>query len=782
MLLKTRTYSVSLMMSCLVCLALIGGIILSVQAQAQDYFWQTDTSQKAVKISDIVVEGNERVESNTVLSYLSVNIGDSVTPSDLERGIKTLFGTGLFADVEIFPQGSSLVVRVKENPVINKIAFEGNKKLDDDELLSEINLRPRTVLSRAKIQGNVERLYEVYRRSGRFSTYIDPKIIPLDQNRVNLVFEIDEGLVTKIKKINFIGNKKFSDDQLREELSSKEKRWFRFLSSSDRYDSDRVNFDEELLRRFYQRNGYADFQVRSAIAELSKDKQSFYVTFTVEEGERYKIADTKIRSQLKDFNTDVLKPLVTVEKGSWYDADQVEETVDAMVAELGNRQYAFVDIRPDVQRNTEDRTVSIVFAINETPRVYVERIDVKGNVRTLDKVVRREFELQEGDPFSRERLAMSETNIKDLGFFESITVTPKPGTKPDTTIIETEVIEQSTGEISIGAGFSTLDGPLADFRIRERNLLGTGRDLGFSTVIAGDRSEFDISLAEPYFLNRDLRATVDLFRRTTDFQDESSFDQKQTGTGLSFNYPLSERLRQTMRYRIEQNTIEDVSAGASLFIRLQEGDRTTSAVSQRLTYDTRDSKILPSDGYFLWFDTELAGLGGDAKYVSGKVGGQYYYEVVDDYIFSLLGESGHILGYGDEEVVISERYFLGGRTLRGFERSGIGPRDLISDDALGGNTFYRGSAELTAPMNFANLKDFGLKYHLFTDFGSLFSLDQSAIPGATLVDEGTLRASAGVGVSWVSPFGPLRVDLAKPIQKEDFDNEQVFQFNFGTRF
>lgn len=750
-------------------------------ASAQDYFWQ-DEQEATFLVREITVEGNQRVEENTVRSYMNINVGDRVGLNDIDASIKALFATGLFADVAMSPEGNTLNVRVAENPVINEIAFEGNKAIDDEELLSEISMRPRTVLSRTKVQNNVERLYEIYRRGGRFSTSIDPKVIMLDQNRVNLVFEIDEGSVTKIRKVSFVGNKEYTDDQLREAIASKEKRFWRFLTSADRYDADRVNFDQELLRRFYLANGYVDFQVRSAVAELSEDRDTFYLTFTVDEGERYKVAKIDIRSKLKNYDASGLNELVTFEEGEWYDADRVQSTVEDMVSELGNQQYAFVDVRPTINRNTNDRTVNILFTVNETPRVFVERIDIKGNVRTLDKVIRREFELVEGDPFNREKIAKSERNIRDLGFFETLSVTPKPGTAADKTVIETTVAEQSTGEVSIGAGFSTTDGPLADFRIRERNLLGTGRDLGFTTVIAGERTEFDVSLSEPYFLNRDLRATADIFRITRDFQDESSFDQRRTGAGFSLNYPLSERLRQTVRYRFEQNTIEDVSANASLFIRLQEGERATSAISQRLTYDARDSRLFTTEGYHLWFDTELAGLAGDAKYLSGKVGGEYFYEIVDNWVVNVLGEVAHIQGYGDEDVTISERFFLGGTTLRGFERSGVGPRDLVTDDSLGGNSFYRGTVELTAPLNYGPAKKMGINWHAFSDFGSLFGTDESNLVGGNLVDDSSLRASVGVGFSWRSPFGPLRLDFSKPVAKEDYDVDEVFQFNFGTRF
>jgi outer membrane protein insertion porin family len=422
--------------------------------------------------------------------------------------------------------------------------------------------------------------------------------------------------------------------------------------------------------------------------------------------------------------------------------------------------------------------VDITFNIGESPRVFVERIDIHGNVRTIDKVIRRELKLSEGDPFNRSKLAQSEQHLRDLGFFENVTIKTIPGSEPDKTVVDIEVAEKSTGEISIGAGFSTQDGPLADLSIRERNLLGKGQQLSFSTTIAGSRSEFDVSFTEPYFMDRDLAAGFDVFHVTTDFQDESSYDQKRTGGKLRAGYPLSENWRQTWFYGYEQNEITDVDSNASLFIRRQEGKRDTSSIGQRLTFDDRDSTLFPTEGLYSWLDTAVAGLGGDAKHVSGKLGGVYYYPVYEkSVIFSLLGEAGAIGGYSDEDVKINERYYLGGNTLRGFERSGIGPRDRTTDDALGGNMYYRGSAELTFPIGLP--EEYGVSGHTFTDFGSLWELDDT---GPGIVDKDSIRAAAGLGISWRSGFGPIRVDVAFPIAKEDFDKEEAFRFSFGTRF
>ncbi|MCF8495740.1 MAG: outer membrane protein assembly factor BamA, partial [Alphaproteobacteria bacterium] len=461
-------------------------------------------------IRDIQVQGAQRVEPATILSYINLQSGDPMTRETLDSALKNLFATGLFADVSLEQQGDILVVTVSENPIINEISFEGNDRIKDDELLAEIQARPRQVFARTKIQADVSRIYQLYRRGGRFSVSVEPKVIRLEQNRVNLVFEIQEGDVTKVESIRFVGNKRFDDSRLRSEISTKETAWYRFITADDRYDPDRLSYDQEMLRRFYLKEGYADFRIVSAVAELSNDRSDFFITLTLEEGERYKLGEVKIDSRLRDFDPAPLNQNIEIRSGDWYDANLVQETVDHLTDALGDLQYAFVAVKPEIRKNRDARTVDITFQIDETPRVFVERIDVNGNMRTLDKVVRREMLLVEGDPFNKSKLARSEQNIRNLDYFEKLEMSAKPGSAPDKTVVDINVAEKSTGELSVGAGFSTNDGPLADFRIRERNLLGKGQDLLLAAVIAGQRTEFDASFTEPHFLDRDVSAGVDL--------------------------------------------------------------------------------------------------------------------------------------------------------------------------------------------------------------------------------------------------------------------------------
>lgn len=766
----------SLVLRLMVSCALVGGLVSGggiAGAYAQSYH-----AASGAEIREIRITGTQRIEPATVLTYMDVQVGDRMTDETLDSALKSLFGTGLFADVTLHQRGNVLEVEVAENPVINQIAFEGNKKINSDQLAAEIQMRERQVFTRNKVQADVNRLYQLYQRNGRFSVTIEPKVIYLDQNRLNLVFEITEGALTTIRSVNFVGNNRYSSDQLRSVISSKEERWYKFLSTDDRYDPDRLSYDQELLRRFYLSQGYADFNVVTANAELSKNKDSFYVTFTVDEGQRYKVGGINITSNIYGFDANTLRQYVTFKPGEWYNADEVQKVIDKMTDAMGDMQYAFVAIRPDVNRNREDATIDISFNINETPRVFVEQININGNVRTLDKVIRRELQVAEGDPFNRSRLARSEQRIRNLGYFEKVALRPQQGSAPDKTVIDVNVTEQSTGELSLGAGFSTADGPLADIRLRERNFLGKGQDVMVGATVSGERTEFDFGFTEPYFLDRDLAAGFSLFHVTRDFQDESSYDQRQTGGALSLGYPLSDRWRQTFRYRLEQNEVRHVSNNASLYIREQEGKRLTSAVSQRISYDSRDSVLFPTEGLNAWLDTEVAGLGGDAKYLLGRVGASYFIPVTDKWILNFLGETGGITAYSDEKIKINERFFIGSSTLRGFERSGIGPRDLATDDALGGDVFYRGSAELSFPIGLP--EEMGVLGHAFNDVGSLWKLDGNY--GPSVIDEHALRASAGVGLSWRSPMGPIRVDLSHPYLKEDYDKDEFFKFSFGTRF
>lgn len=727
-------------------------------------------------IEEIAVEGTNRVDPETVLSYLLIKPGDPFEPSRLDRSLKSLFATGLFADVVFRRQDGRLIISVVENPVINRVAFEGNDVLDNDELEAEITLRSRVIYTRTKVQNDVKRLLTLYRRSGRFAATVEAKVIQLPQNRIDLVFEINEGDTSDISRIRFIGNKSFDDGDLREVIQTQETRWYRFLSSDDVYDPDRLTLDRELLRRFYLEEGYADFRVISAVAELTPDREDFFITFTVDEGERYEFGNIAVDARLKGLDGDQLMELITFETGDWYDSSLVDKMVDELSSEVGNYGYAFVDIRPRVQRNRAERKIDVTFEVNEGPRVFVERIDIVGNVRTVDKVIRREFRMVEGDAFNSAKLRRSRERIRDLQFFETVNVERLPGSTPDKTIIRAEVSERSTGSLNLGAGFSSDVGPLIDVGIQEANLLGEGYKLGLSARVSGQRTDIDLSFTDPYFLDKDLVAGIDVFRRTRDNQTESSFDSEELGFRLRTGYPVTENLRQRWSYELSEKTVENIDSDASLFVRSQEGSDITSQISHGLTYDRRDSRIFPTTGYVAGFNNDLAGLGGDKYYIRNQIFGDYYVPITDDVIFNIGGEVGHILALQDD-VALVDRFFVGGSDLRGFAPAGIGPRDRSTEDALGGEFMYTGTVQVTFPLGLPD--DFDLNGRLFTDVGSLSQLEPN---DGTTQDTGSLRVGSGVGVSWISPFGPIGLDVSQAVVKESFDDTETVRFNFGTQF
>ena len=727
-------------------------------------------------IRSVLVEGNERIEAETVRSYMTIGPGDAYDSDAVNDSLKSLFDTGLFADVAIRRDGNALVVRVVENPIINRVAFEGNDDIADDDLEAEIQLQPRVVYTRPRVQSDLQRLTEIYRRSGRFAVSIEPKVIQLPQNRVDLVFEIDEGPVTEVEVINFVGNARFSDSALRDEIQTVENAWYRFATSADTYDPDRLTFDRELLRRFYLSNGYVDFRVISAAAELMPDRSGFIVTFSLEEGERYRVSAIDIQSRLRDLAPEDLLPVVEMEEGDWYDADQVEDTLVALTEAVGSRGYAFVDVSPRIEPNREARTVDVTFDVDEGPRVYVERIEITGNVRTLDEVIRREFRLAEGDAYNTALIRRSRQRIMNLGFFSRVDIGTSEGSAPDRTILTVDVREVPTGELSFGAGVSSAEGVLGDISIRERNLLGQGQELRLGFTFSESRQEIDLGFTEPYFLDRDVAAGFDIFSRTVDLQDESSFDRETIGFTVRAGYPLAERLRHTVSYSLRNDEVSDVSPSTSRFIRDQEGETTTSALAHRLEYDLRDSRIDPTDGYYVRFGQEFAGLGGDASFLKHTLAFGNFYSVADGWVLSALARAGHVFGI-DDDVRIVDRFFLGGRRLRGFEPSGVGPRDADTGDALGGNMFYSLTGELGFPLGLPD--ELNLRGAVFTDVGTLTTIDES---GDELLDESAPRLSIGAGINFRSPLGPIRLDFARALIKEDFDRTETFRFSFGTRF
>tara|TARA_B100000029_G_scaffold498433_1_gene567284 strand:+ start:1007 stop:3346 length:2340 start_codon:yes stop_codon:yes gene_type:complete len=746
-------------------------------------------SPSSFVVEEVLVQGNQRIEGDTVRSYMGVAVGDRIDSAAINDALKALFATGLFADVNMRREGGSLVVSVVENPIINRLAFEGNRRIDDEALETEVQLRPRIVYTRSRVQSDVQRIVQVYRRSGRFAATVEPKVIQLPQNRVDLVFEISEGPLTGIRKIAFIGNKVFQDGRLRSVISTKEARWYRFFTSADKYDPDRLNFDRELLRRHYLANGYADFRVVSAVAELGRSRADFFITITVEEGERYTFGEVGVSTELRGVDADSLLPIVTTAQGQTYNADEVENSIQNLTFELGRLGYAFVDVRPEIERDREGRQITINYNIDEGPRVYVDRINIVGNVRTLDRVLRREMRLAEGDAFNAAKLRRSQQRIRGLGFFEKVDVRDEKGLldrkalgaaednfADDRTSITIEVEERSTGELSFGIGYSSSDQIGGEISIRERNLLGRGQNLNLTLAVSTRRQEIDLSFTEPYFLNRDIAAGFDVFNRQVD-QENASFDRDSTGFTVRAGYPFAERLRHAVRYTLRSDKIEDVSENASRFIQSQRGSRVTSSIGQTITYDLRDDRFFPTEGYIVRLRQDLAGLGGDVNYLRHILNYSYHRRLWSDWIGSLSLEEGHIFGIG-ERINLSDRFFLGGNSFRGFASGGVGPRDTRTLDFLGGTVYYVGTAEVSIPLGI--LQEFGVFGRVFTEVGSLADADLESTED--VFDVGKPRVSSGFGISWRSPFGPIRLDFAWALRKESFDREESFRFSFGSRF
>jgi outer membrane protein assembly complex, YaeT protein len=728
------------------------------------------------KITDLDIKGNERIEVETIRALLVQEEGGGFSDESINKSLKKLFDSGYFMDVDIKIVGSTLVVKVIENASINRVAFEGNDEVSDEILKTEVGLLPRQPLTRAKLKSAANKIQRIYRLKGHFAAAVTPKIIKREQNRVDVVFEIVEGAKTKVSRIFFIGNKQYSDSKLEERIQTKESRWYRFFTSDDNYDPDRLAYDQELLRLFYLEHGYADFKVKSAVAELTQDKREFFITFTLDEGERYKIGKIEVASQLKDVDPASLRRVLSVSENSWYNNKEVERSVDHLINELGKLGYAFVDVFPNITKNQETKTLDINFELAEGPRVFIETIQINGNDRTDDDVIRRELTVYEGDAFNADKMKKSERRIRNLGFFKDVKVKKEPGSYPDRVNLIIDVEEDRTGELSIAGGFSTADGPLANAKFSEHNFRGRGQELEFGVTWAKRRQEFDVSFTEPYFMGRDLAAGIDLFRITQNQYFNQTFDQEIHGATGRLGYELAEDLGQRVSYTIRQDKISGIKQDSSRFIREQKGTATVSELAQTITYDKRDSRINPTEGWVTGFSNNLAGLGGTVRYLKNSVFGGYYYSFFEDVILEVSGNYSFMTGLG-KKVRVTDRYHLGGETFRGFETSGVSPRDRSTGDPLGGLQSYRATAEVTFPLGLPS--ELPIKGAVFSDAGSVWKSNDAK---SEIKDSSNLRLSAGVGLRWRSPLGPLKIDFARAVKKENFDKTQVFLFGFSSRF
>ncbi|HWJ71363.1 MAG TPA: outer membrane protein assembly factor BamA [Sphingobium sp.] len=735
-------------------------------------------------IRTITVEGSQRLEPDTVLSYTKLRVGGSYTRETLDQALRDLYASELFADVQIRDDNGALTIQVTENPVINRIVLEGNKRLKEDKILPEIKMAPRQIYTRSKVRADVARIIELYRRQGRFAAVVDPKLVKLDQNRVDIVYEISEGPKSKVRQINIIGNHQFSAGELRGEMATKQARAFRIFSSGTTYDPDRMAYDQQKLRQFYLTQGYADFRVVSAVAELTSNKQDFIITYVVEEGERYKFGHVGVKSDIRDLSSEGLTRSLRMREGDWYNAKLVEDTVEQLNQTAGLFGYAFADVSPEFEPDKADHTMAITFRIANAPRVYVERIDVNGNTLTQDKVVRREFRLHEGDAFNTFAVRRSQDRINSLGFFqERLEVEQKPGSAPDRIVLEANVEEKSTGELQLSAGFSSLERFILSASVTQRNFRGMGQELRTSVNYSSYSKSVNLGFTEPYLFDKNIALAADVFRQDLnafnynfDNSRNTTYSQVRTGFQVRAGVPITEYLSAQVRYGL---SFDNVSLDPGIYFSDRQhpginecdpllagqylcdaiGKRTTSSIGYSLIYDTRDNRIRPTRGHSFTFQQDFAGLGGNVQYLRNRLSADKYWSLGKGFVFSLKGEAGYIksfekaAGEFSDPVRLVDRFFLGEPQMRGFDIRGVGPRIIRkyyqfdengnptgfnedrsqwSDDALGGRAYYVGHAELEIPLG-AGARDLGLRPSIFMDVGAVFGVRRPDLidePGA----------------------------------------------------
>ncbi len=721
----------------------------------------------ASTIRSIAVSGSQRLEPDTIRSYVKLRAGAAYSTESLDQAIRDLFETELFQDVQIRDNGGDLIIEVRENPVINRIVLDGNKRLKEDKINKEIKVAPRQIFTRSKVRADVNRIIELYRRQGRFGATVEPKMVMLDQNRVDVVFEITEGPKSKVRQINIIGNEVFKDKKLRGEMATKTTGLTKVFSSGTSYDADKLQYDQSKLRQFYLTKGYADFRVISAVAELTPNKRDFIITYVVEEGERYKFGDIAVESELRDFKPKV--EAIPFKKGDWYNAKTVEDTVESLTESAGLFGYAFAEVNPNFERDKDARTMSMTFNVGDAPRVYVERIDINGNTVTQDKVVRREFRLAEGDAFNSFQVKRSSDRIQSLGFFqEKLEIEQKPGSAPDRIVLEANVEEKNTGELQLSAGFSSLEKFILSFSIRQRNFRGKGQELRAGINYSNYSKSVELGFTEPYLFDRNIALGVDLFRRDYNSFNfinnnrNTTYQQVTTGGQARIGVPLTEFWSLAGRYGLNYDEVsldkqtfffngacDPLLAGRYLCDAV--GNRMTSSIGYSLVFDNLNNRIRPSKGQRFIFSQDFAGLGGSVKYLRTRLDAAKYWRVLGNFIFSAGAEAGHIMpfgksrGAGVDRIRLTDRFFLGEPEMRGFDIRGIGPRvvrqfydangalvtarDQVSDDSLGGRYYYKGRLELEIPLG-SGAREMGLRPSFFLDVGSVWGVKKPQLLGS----------------------------------------------------
>lgn len=734
-------------------------------------------------ISRIDVTGNNRIDENTILNYAKLSVGSAYNQAEVDEALRDLYETELFSDVQINYDNSRLVITVQENFLINQVAFEGNKAINDDSLRDLVSLNARSTFSKNKLEEDISTIISSYRSAGRYSVIVEPKIIKLDFNRIDLVYEINEGSITKITDINFIGNKSYSDRVLRSVISTSRSSWIDKIWGTGRsYDNAIMEYDKELLSQFYRDNGYINFNVTNAIGELNNTSGNFVITFTVDEGDRYQFGDVSISNQLDDAYTSSVASLITTNVNNYYDESEINlnktNLVDFMKAN-GN-PFATVDVIEEINDNT--KKVNLTYILENGPPLYVERIEISGNQRTYDYVIRRELKISEGDALNQTYLNESMRNLRGLNFFSDVKLNTVNGSAPDKKVIQIAVSEKPTGSLMFGAGYSSVAGLVGSVYIKEDNLLGKGQRIATQFSLGGDQSLVNIQFTEPSFLSSDVSAGIDIFGNETDLTEESGYKNKEIGAGLRFGFPLSEDLHLVTKYKYTNNEVYDVPANSSAALTQLEGTRNISEFGYSLRYNTLDNMISPTNGTLIDFSQDLAGLGGDVKYLRTEVSGNYYKDFTNSLVGSISMNMGHIFGLDDQDVLISDAFRNPGTILKGFAPSGISPRftenESSDEESVGGNTYISTSAELTFPFG-SWTNEYGVKGGIHLNAGSLFDSD---LDPSDINDSNSFRTSIGASIFWDSPVGPLRFDITEAIDKETFDKTEFFQFSGGTNF
>ncbi|TPJ76734.1 outer membrane protein assembly factor BamA [Mesorhizobium sp. B2-6-2] len=756
-------------------------------------FAATSVAEAAV-ISRVEVSGNQRVDAETIRNYISIKPGKPFSSSDIDDAVKALFGTGLFSDVQINQVGSSLVVKVSEYKVVNQVLFQGNKKIKDNALQMGIQLKPRATFSQQALDADVEAIKTAYKRIGRDDAAVTTQVMDLGDNRVNVVFNINEGGRTQIAAINFVGNHAYSSRRLSDVINTKRSSWLSFVLRDDVYDEDKLRADQELLRRFYYNHGYADFQVVSAVGELDDATNKYTVTITVQEGDRYTFGDVSVESTIPEVDSKALESAVETHKGDVYNAKDVEDSIVALTEKVAGSGYAFAQVTPRGDRNFENHTISVVYTIDQGTKAYVERIEIRGNDRTRDYVIRREFDVSEGDAFNQVLIQRAKKRLEALDYFQSVDISTVPGSAPDQVVLVVTVVEKSTGEFSVGAGYSTggdTPGPSVEGSITERNFLGRGQYIKLSAGGGRHSRDYAISFTEPYFLGRRIAAGFDIYKSTREYDH---YDADTTGATIRFGLPITDNISTQLAYNISQEKYKydncdsngdgiegDCNLSQAIKDAIDQGSWLKSSVSLGLTYNTIDDMKNPHEGLFVTGVTEFAGLGGDAKWVKVTGRASVYQTLSEqlDLVGLVSGGAGYIAGYGDNGLRIFDQFQSNDRMIRGFEYGGIGPVDPATGDHLGGTTYFNASAEAQFPLPVIP-ESFGLRGAVFADAATLYGTKITSVTQEST--DMKLRASVGIGLMWASPFGPIRIDYAIPVKKESTDDVQEFNFGIATRF